>query len=47
MYKNKLVSENNKTLMFDDGSKDWGYYGYGFRIQPYQRTNEKSQNQVN
>ena len=27
-------------MMFDGGGKDWGYYGYGFRIQPYQSLEE-------
>lgn len=40
LHGNKLVSENNKNLMFDGGNSDWGYYGYGFRIQPYQRASE-------
>jgi CubicO group peptidase (beta-lactamase class C family) len=33
---NKLVSQKTKNTIFDGGNKDWGYYGYGFRIQPYQ-----------
>lgn len=36
LQQNKLVSEHNKVLMFDGGTEEWGYYGYGFRIQPYQ-----------
>lgn len=37
LYSNKLISEKSRKIIFDGGSKDWGYYGYGFRIQPYQR----------
>ncbi len=34
---NKLVSVKTKSKLFDGGNIDWGYYGYGFRTQPYQR----------
>lgn len=37
-----LLSEKSKTLLFDGGDEDQGYYGYGFRIQPYQRAIEVS-----
>jgi CubicO group peptidase (beta-lactamase class C family)/diadenosine tetraphosphate (Ap4A) HIT family hydrolase len=40
LQKGLLVKEENKKKMFDGGPKDWGYYGYGFRIQPYQRASE-------
>lgn len=33
-----LVDANSRAKMFDSGTKDWGYYGYGFRIQQYQRS---------
>ena len=36
LQQNKLVSEKSKNLMFNGGPEDWGYYGYGFRIQSYQ-----------
>jgi CubicO group peptidase (beta-lactamase class C family) len=32
-----LISEASRAKMWDGGPKDWGYYGYGFRVQPYQR----------
>jgi len=32
---NKLLSNKYTELLFDGGNQDWGYYGYGFRIQPY------------
>ena len=28
----------HEIQLFDGGNEDWGYYGYGFRIQPYQRS---------
>lgn len=34
----KLVNAESLATMFDGGTKDWGYYGYGFRIQGYQRS---------
>lgn len=37
LYGNNLISEKSRKIIFDGGTKDWGYYGYGFRIQPYQR----------
>ena len=37
MHNGFLVSGESRRLLFDGGNKDWGYYGYGFRIQPYQR----------
>lgn len=37
LYGNKLISEKSRQIIFNGGTKDWGYYGYGFRIQPYQR----------
>ncbi|MBO9561498.1 MAG: beta-lactamase family protein [Niastella sp.] len=36
------LSEKSKTLLFDGGTEEWGYYGYGFRIQRYHRGNEHS-----
>jgi len=33
----KLLSEKSKTLLFSGESNDLGNYGYGFRIQDYQR----------
>lgn len=40
-WKNKLtrlelINDQSLSAMFDGAGKDWGYYGYGFRIQPYQ-----------
>jgi CubicO group peptidase (beta-lactamase class C family) len=40
LQENKLVSEKTMSMLFDGGNKDWGYYGYGFRVQPYQRAFE-------
>jgi CubicO group peptidase (beta-lactamase class C family) len=37
LHKGLLVNEESRRQLFDGGNKDWGYYGYGFRIQPYQR----------
>lgn len=37
-----LLSDKSKALLFDGGSEDWGYYGYGFRIQPYQQASDTS-----
>lgn len=37
LHKGSLVSEESSRRLFDGGNEDWGYYGYGFRIQPYQR----------
>lgn len=37
LYDGKLLSEKSKKLLFDGGNEEFGYYGYGFRIQPYQR----------
>ncbi len=37
LYGGKLLSEKSKQLLFDGSSKELGYYGYGFRIQEYQR----------
>ncbi len=38
LHNGVLVNSNSKAKMFDGGTKDWGYYGYGFRIQEYQRS---------
>lgn len=38
LHKGRLVSAGSLAKMFDGGGKDWGYYGYGFRVQPYQRS---------
>ena len=35
-----LLNGSSLSLMFDGAGKDWGYYGYGFRIQPYQTSQE-------
>jgi CubicO group peptidase (beta-lactamase class C family) len=37
----KLINDQNLSAMFDGAGKDWGYYGYGFRIQPYQSLQER------
>ncbi|GMQ30744.1 serine hydrolase domain-containing protein [Algoriphagus confluentis] len=33
----RLLTAESKALLFEAGNEDWGYYGYGFRIQPYLR----------
>ncbi len=38
LHNGTLVSAASRAKMFDGGSKVWGYYGYGFRIQQYQRS---------
>lgn len=38
VHSGKLVNAESLAKMFDGGTKDWGYYGYGFRIQGYQRS---------
>lgn len=38
VHSGKLVNAESLAKMFDGGTKDWGYYGYGFRIQEYQRS---------
>ena len=38
LHSGKLVNAQSLGKMFDGGIKDWGYYGYGFRIQGYQRS---------
>ncbi|RNL86295.1 class A beta-lactamase-related serine hydrolase [Sinomicrobium pectinilyticum] len=40
LHEGKLISQKSKSTLFDGGNKDWGYYGYGFRVQPYQRATE-------
>lgn len=45
-WKNKLarlelINDRSLSAMFDGAGKDWGYYGYGFRIQPYQSLQER------
>lgn len=35
-----LLNGSSLSLMFDGAGKDLGYYGYGFRIQPYQTSQE-------
>ncbi len=35
-----LLNEESLSQLFDGTGKDWGYYGYGFRIQPYQTSKE-------
>lgn len=37
LYTDKLISEKSKKLIFASESEKFGYYGYGFRIQEYQR----------
>lgn len=37
LYGTQLLSEKSKGLLFSPESKDFGSYGYGFRIQEYQR----------
>lgn len=40
MIRQELVSGSSLAQMFQGAEKDWGYYGYGFRIQPYNRGGE-------
>jgi len=37
LYGTKLLSEKSTKLLFSGESKEFGNYGYGFRIQEYQR----------
>lgn len=37
LYGNEYLSPKSKTLLFTPENEDFGNYGYGFRIQPYQR----------
>lgn len=37
IFGGKFLSKQSKKLLFDGADKDFGYYGYGFRVQPYQR----------
>lgn len=37
LYNSKLLSENSQSLLFSGESKEFGSYGYGFRVQEYQR----------
>lgn len=37
LHYGSLLSEKSKAMLFDGGPEKWGYYGYGFRIQPYQQ----------
>lgn len=37
LYTDKLISEKSKKLIFAGETEKFGYYGYGFRIQEYQR----------
>lgn len=37
LHDGKLVSKASADKIFEAGPKDWGYYGYGIRSQPYQR----------
>lgn len=36
MRKLELLNGSSLSLMLNGAEKDWGYYGYGFRIQPYE-----------
>lgn len=38
LEKGSYLSENSRRLLFDGESAQWGSYGYGFRIVPYQRS---------
>ncbi|WP_299010094.1 serine hydrolase [uncultured Shewanella sp.] len=37
LYGTKLLSESSKALLFNGESEAFGHYGYGFRVQAYQR----------
>lgn len=37
IFGDKFLSKKIKKLLFDGADKNFGYYGHGFRIQPYQR----------
>lgn len=41
LHSGKLINAESRAKLFDGGTKDWGYYGYGFRIQQYQRNNSE------
>lgn len=41
LYDTTLLSPKSKALLFDGENVDFGNYGYGFRIQDYQRSGEK------
>lgn len=38
LYDNEYLSEESKKIAFNGGSEEFGYYGYGFRIREYERT---------
>ncbi len=40
LYNNKLLSAKSKKILFSGESEEFGNYGYGFRIQEYQRSLE-------
>lgn len=46
LYSNNLISEQSRKIIFDGGTKDFGYYGYGFRIQEYQRSLDSKTNGI-
>ncbi len=38
LYDDEYLSQQSKKIAFDGGSEEFGYYGYGFRIREYERT---------
>ncbi|WNC68804.1 serine hydrolase domain-containing protein [Thalassotalea nanhaiensis] len=42
LYSSKLLSEESQKLLFAGESQEFGNYGYGFRIQKYQRASTES-----
>jgi len=38
LYGTKLLSKKSTDLLFSGEDKEFGHYGYGFRVQEYQRT---------
>lgn len=42
LYNNQLLSEKSQRLLFAGENNDFGDYGYGFRVQQYQRAAGKN-----
>ena len=40
--KGSYLTDDSRRRLFDGESAEWGHYGYGFRIMPYQRGDEIS-----
>ncbi len=46
LYQNTLLSDKSKSLLFKGENATFGNYGYGFRIQEYQRGRGKNKNGI-